>query len=195
MARCARVAAWLWLLAGANAWAGITLHFEGTAANAGAVARVVDTVAAQAERRGWRYQRVGGGEVATLDATTLRLLQAAQGAEDLDDLRGIVVYPHEMSEPLYLVFGSKLRTKNFVKTQFAGADVHIALIELLEAVKPLFADLEVDDEGEYWSTHDRARLDQRLAAAASAMGALHAKMPDARGPVKRPDGRIVDLVR
>lgn len=195
MHRLARFAAILSLLVAAHAEAGITIHFEGTAANAAAVERMTDIAVARAERNGWRSQRIGDGQVATLDAITLKMLEEAQGSKELSDLRGVVVYPDDLSEPLYLVFASKLRTKNFVKTQFAGPAVHVQLVELLEALKPQFADLDVDDEGEYWSTHDRARLEKHLGAATAAMAAFRAQTPDAHGPVKRPDGRILDIVR
>ena len=178
-----------------TAHAGITIHFEGTAASDAAVRKIVDTTAQRAEKHGWRYQRIGAGEVATLDGVTLRMIDEAEGSKAPSDVRGIVVYPHEMSEPLYLVFGPKRRTKNFVKTQFAGADVHVRLVELLESLKPLFAELEVDDEGEYWSTHDRAKLERHLSSALAAMDALRINTAGARGPVKRPDGRILDIVR
>ena len=177
------------------AHAGITIHFEGTAANDAAVRKIVDTTAERAEKRGWRYQRIGAGEVATLDGVTLRMIDEAEGSKAPADVRGIVVYPHEMSEPLYLVFGPKRRTKNFVKTQFAGADVHVGLVELLESLKPLFAELEVDDEGEYWSTHDRAKLERHLSSALAAMDALRIKTAGARGRLPRADGRILDIVR
>jgi hypothetical protein len=62
-------------------------------------------------------------------------------------------------------------------------------------VAPLFTDLDVDDEGQYWKSHDRARLDRHLEAASSALDALHAQSPQARGPVKRADGRIQDIVQ
>ena len=177
------------------ATAGITIHFEGTAASDASVQRIVTAAARRADQNGWRYQRIGDGEVATLDGVTLRMLEEVQGSKELSELRGIVVYPHEMCEPVYLVFGSKRRTKNHVKTQFAGADVHVKVVELLESLKPQFAELEIDDEGEYFPKHDRAELEARLAASLAAMEALRVNTAGARGPVKRPDGRILDIVR
>jgi hypothetical protein len=177
------------------AHAGITIHFEGTAASEAAVQRIAAIATRKAAQNGWRVQPIGEGEVATLDSVTLRMLEEVQGSKELADVRGVVVYPHAMCEPLYLVFGSKRRTKNYVKTQFAGADVHVKVIELMEALKPQFAELDVDDEGEYWQTHDRAKLERHLSASLAAMDALRVNTAGARGPVKRPDGRILDIVR
>jgi hypothetical protein len=47
----------------------------------------------------------------------------------------------------------------FVKTQFGPIEGHVALIELLTALKKEFIpDLEVCDEGSYWETRDLAAL-------------------------------------
>jgi hypothetical protein len=184
----------LWTVA-SLARAGITIHFEGAVASDAGVQKVVDGAAARAQRNGWRVQRVGAGEVATLDSVTLKAMEEIEGTNVPGEWRGVVLYPHEMCEPLYLVFGAKRKTKNHVKTQFAGADVHVKVVELLEALKPMFAELELDDEGEYASTHDRAKLERHLAAARAAMDGLRVNTPGARGPVKRPDGRILDIVR
>jgi len=183
------------LAAACVAHAGITIHFEGTAASDAAVKRIATLAARKATQNGWRVQPIGEGEVATLDSVTLRMLEDVQGTKELADVRGVVIYPHAMCEPLYLVFGSKRRTKNYVKTQFAGADVHVKVIELIEALKPQFSELDVDDEGEYWLTHDRAKLERHLAASLAAMDALRINTAGARGPVKRADGRILDIVR
>ena len=184
----------LWLAA-SHALAGITIHFEGRAADAAAVERILETASAAAAENGWPFRRVVDGEVGELDPGTVKMIEEAEGSGAPAPVRGIVIYPHAMSEPLYIVFGPKSRTKNFVKTQFAGAATHVKVVELLERVAPLFTDLDVDDEGQYWGSHDRARLDRHLEAASSALDTIHAQSPQARGPVKRPDGRIQDIVR
>ena len=44
----------------------------------------------------------------------------------------------------------------FVKTQFGPVEGHVALVEILAALKREFLpDLEVSDEGGYWETRDR----------------------------------------
>ena len=50
----------------------------------------------------------------------------------------------------------------FVKTQFGPVEAHVALIEMLTALKQeFFPDLEVHDEGGYWETRDLAELTRR----------------------------------
>jgi hypothetical protein len=52
----------------------------------------------------------------------------------------------------------------FVKTQFAAIEAHVALVELLSAIKERFVpSLEVNDEGEYWERRDLNTLKARRA--------------------------------
>jgi hypothetical protein len=51
----------------------------------------------------------------------------------------------------------------WTKTQFAGVEVHIALIKLLKYIKSKYiANLEVKDEGEYWEYEDKQRLEKNM---------------------------------
>jgi hypothetical protein len=46
-----------------------------------------------------------------------------------------------------------------VKTQGAGEDIHIALVHLLKYLEKMyFSYIEVNDEGNYWQTMDKAVL-------------------------------------
>jgi len=65
----------------------------------GGAVRDVQVAARKAEQNGWRFQRIGDGEVATLDSVTLKMLEDVQGTKELTDVRGIVVYPDAMCEP------------------------------------------------------------------------------------------------
>jgi len=52
----------------------------------------------------------------------------------------------------------------FTKTQFGPLEGHVALVELLAALRREFLpDLEVTDEGGYWETRDLAELARRMA--------------------------------
>jgi hypothetical protein len=56
----------------------------------------------------------------------------------------------------------------WVKTQFGPVEGHVALVEMLAALKREFMpELEVRDEGQYWETRDLAKLSARI-------GYLHA---------------------
>jgi len=82
-----------------------------------------------------------------------------------------------------------------VKTQFAPVDIHLAVIELLKLIEPCFSDLTVVDEGEYFESGDVDRLLAHLDNCFQTMEQFLAEHPSARGPVRRSDGRILDIVR
>jgi hypothetical protein len=61
----------------------------------------------------------------------------------------------------------------FVKTQFGPIEGHVALVEMLAALKQEFLpDLEVRDEGEYWETRDLARLTAKIGYVQAAIDGL-----------------------
>lgn len=61
----------------------------------------------------------------------------------------------------------------FVKTQFGSVEGHVAVVELLSAIKREFMpDLEVSDEGEYWDRRDVGTLHQKMAFLNRAIGAF-----------------------
>jgi hypothetical protein len=50
-----------------------------------------------------------------------------------------------------------------VKTQFAGPETHVWIVGLLKYLKEHFmADLEVDDEGDYWETGNLETLTAKM---------------------------------
>jgi len=95
-------------------------------------------------------------------------------------LRGIVISPHEKSEPLVFTFDPEGNLRNafvilFVgddpditwynhtKTQFAPIDVHLAVIKLMKYVQQKYiGNLKVTDEGSYWETGDADLLQQKM---------------------------------
>ncbi len=61
----------------------------------------------------------------------------------------------------------------FVKTQFGPLEGHVALVEMLAAVRREFvSDLEVSDEGGYWETRDLAELVRKRSLLGEAMEGL-----------------------
>ncbi|OOG57294.1 hypothetical protein [Rhodanobacter sp. C03] len=177
-----------------SAVAGVTIHFNGQLKDASDVEKVAEAACAVAKAKSWRCESVSGPKDAALDNITVQSLRELDGSADLSKANGVVIYPADMSEPLYLVFGAKNKLDNFIKTQFAGADTHIGVIEIFDAVKPFFRRLEITDEGRYWETRSRANLEEDLASVAAQIAAIKSQRPDVTGPVKRPDGRILDLV-
>ena len=110
-------------------------------------------------------------------------LESAQGDPKVIRLKGILFSPTKC-EPVFLTFtpegwsssflnlqipeqiaeiGSMLMYCINVKTQYAGEDIHIALVHLLKYLeKKYFSYAEVSDEGEYWETMDKAVLHKRF---------------------------------
>jgi hypothetical protein len=95
---------------------------------------------------------------------------------DDEEIRGIVFSPPEC-EPVFLSFNDKNElcspvllkyeiipaTTISVKTQYAGIEVHKALIKLFKHLeKPYFKEFELNDEGGYWNTLDEDTLIQQF---------------------------------
>lgn len=61
----------------------------------------------------------------------------------------------------------------FVKTQFGPVEGHVAIVEVLAALRrEFFPNLEVSDEGGYWQTRDLAALRDRMKHVQSAIDGL-----------------------
>lgn len=172
--------------------AGVTIHFDGTASSEDAVDTILKTACDRAAVLKWDC-RPASPALLREDLVTLSMLRELGSGDDLASVRGVVLSPHPMSEPLTLVFTKSLQTKNFIKTQFAGPDVHIQVVELLAELRPLFSALNVRDEGGYWDKRDRAALERDLEAV-NAFVAEAKKTKGAQGPEKIAGGRIVDLI-
>ena len=53
----------------------------------------------------------------------------------------------------------------------------------------------VDDDGGYWEKRDRSGLDDHFAKSREMLRQMKREEPMLYGPIKLPDGRIVDLIR
>jgi len=139
---------------------------------------------------------LGPPQMLTLeDGATIEVKSATASSEyhPVDDRwRGIIVTP-PACESIWLTFGRAgqmitylpaagshaqpgtylANTSIFTKTQFAGADIHIGVCELLRLCQQHGVELEVTDEGGYWETGDRQQLAERISfldAAISTVG-------------------------
>jgi hypothetical protein len=165
------------------------VHYQGKAKDAAAIEQALAAARSEAIHYGWQVKdanvtnasisRNTGGEAKTYNGP----------------LTGIVIYAHPMCEPVYIQFGTDLIMQDLVKTQFAGADIHMKLIDLLRKLRPLLADLHVDDEGEYWETGDKAKLERQISTVNKMIEGIRKSYPNVKGPIKIGDGRIVDLAR
>lgn len=167
---------------------GVTIHFEGGLGSEVSYEKVVDMSREFALSNGWPCEPIAESFV------TLSRVRNEQDWDYEGPTKGVVLQPHENSDPLRLEFDSSLYVQEYCKTQFAPLEVHIQVIELLRRLEPEFAELSVDDEGEYWSRVDRFALEGHFAACLRAMEDQLANDPRLEGPVRGPGGRIFDLV-
>ena len=176
------------LLFASASWAGVTVHYQGKAKDAAAVAKVLAAARSVASAHGWEVR-----EASVANASVPREV-AGKETTYQGPLNGIVIYPHPMCEPIYIRFGTDLFMRDWVKTQFAGADVHVEVIGLFRKLKPLLADLQVQDEGEYWETNDRTKLATNIATVNAMIESIRKSQSGVKGPVKIGD-RIIDLMK
>lgn len=154
---------------------GVTIHYRGRLADMGRVEdfedRVIDLVL-----------ELGGN---------VRLWRSADDADPRRMVRGLFVdlAPGQETTSLLLspegwlinLFQIEEAEKGllgkppwcFIKTQFGPMEGHIALVELLTALKAeFFADLDVNDEGGYWERRNVNELRQKMAFGQHAIDSL-----------------------
>ena len=85
--------------------------------------------------------------------------------------------------------------QDYVKTQFAGAAVHIQIIELFDLLRPYFKKLAIEDEGEFWEKRDRAVLEGNIRQVDSMIQEIKKKDSKAKGPVRMKSGRMLDVIQ
>lgn len=167
---------------------GVTIHFEGRLRSSGAYQAVVSTAKQFADELGWEYEPIEE-KVATL--------KRVRNEEDWDYeglVKGMVLQPHQNSEPLRLEFDSNLYIQEYTKTQFAPLETHVAVVELLKEIEPYFEKLEVIDEGEYFETHDRGILRKHLDRCFEVLDEYLEQGDKYEGPIRLPSKRIVDVM-
>jgi len=71
-----------------------------------------------------------------------------------------VIQAHRDCEPLTFDPDAKGKVDDWVKTQYAGPEVHIQISDFLSRIGTFFAKLKVDDDTEYWSTRNREDLER-----------------------------------
>lgn len=169
--------------------AGVTIHYEGTATSPDAVGKILAAVTAVAQKNHWKI------EGASVARGKLRRVIEEKNKDYEGRISGVVVRVSDNCEPLYFRFGDDLFMQDYVKTQFAGVDAHIQIVELLKSLRPHFRKLEILDEGDFWDTHDRAVLAGHMAKINSLIEEEKQKNPRARGPVRLDSGRIADIIQ
>ena len=169
--------------------AGVTIHFEGTVSSNDNLSKIFYVVKDFAAKNKWTV------EDASSDQGVLQRVINEENKDYKGKITGIVVRISDQCEPLYFQFGDDLLMQDFVKTQFAGPDVHIKIVELLEIIKPYFKNLNIIDEGEYWETKDREILEKHMNTVNSIINEIKENNPKAVGPIMDNNGRIIDVIQ
>ncbi len=162
---------------------GLTIHYSGKLRNPASIPSLIAEAIDISESMHWPYETI----------------------EPLPDIpiRGVLISP-EGSEPLWLTFHEQGFMCNpilyqhvlefegkgipadaeqwlFTKTQYAGVEVHMALIRLLRYLsQQYFERFELHDESQYWETNDEAicrkrfgEYDRLMDMVGNALDAMH----------------------
>ena len=167
---------------------GLTIHFEGQLKNEAAYEQLLEKVSSIAKTEGWLSEAIES------KVTALSRVRDEQDWDYVGPVKGIVISLAEDCDPVRLEFDSDLYMQEFTKTQFAGVQVHLKVLELLKAMGPFFRNLKVEDEGEYWETGNLQGLTEHMNRAQKAIEAELEKYPNGQMKVKTPSGRIMDLL-
>ena len=160
---------------------GVTIHYRGRLRTPELIDPLIREVTDIARSMSWECQSfdeviLSGDE--ELSAQYLNFWRPAGWTSVR--LRGLFVTPHPRSESLRFLFDPEGRLIDFLdlkfgeppfeelswiftKTQFAGPEVHVAVVGLLKYLKKKYFDVfEVNDEGTYWKTGNLETLTERM---------------------------------
>jgi hypothetical protein len=178
----------LLLLGAPQARAGVTIHYEGKLAHRDGTAELVETARRVARTNHWRF------EISHQPHVTASRMIDGKPIMSNGPVDGIVIYPAEWCEPLRLEVDGDGIMSSYVKTQFAGAEVHVQIVKLLRQLEPLFSYLRVTDEGDYWCTGNVTRLRALLDAIDQVFRDTKAADPKALVRIRLSEGRIGDAL-
>lgn len=167
---------------------GVTIHYNGVANNDDAVTEIIGAAKSFAIANSMPY-RTADDE----DGQLSRVINEVS-TEYTGRVRGVIIEPHYNAEQLKLQFGDDLILCDYCKTQFAPAEVHIAIVKFFKSIQPHFSELNLIDEGEYWETEDITTLYNHLDSCNGKIEAIKKRDDKAKGPVRLDNGRIADYV-
>ena len=167
---------------------GVTIHFSGKLGSPSALDQLISQVSSFAEKHGWPVWPI------VEDLVTLNRVINEQDVEYVGPIRGIGVQPHKDAEPLQFEVDDSLFVQDYCKTQFAGSETHKTIVELMRRLEPLFVELDIYDEAEYWDTGDENLLCNNIEQVDRMINKVIKEHPGARGPVRLASGRIADIV-
>ncbi len=160
---------------------GVSIHYRGRLTDIRKIKIICDELAAIADKMNWCYTRLDEGWSQSTNSTIEVTEQGSHITGHLA-LKGILLKPHPQCESLQFFFDSNGNLRDpismvntcegtlaaeyawvSVKTQFAGPEIHIWIIELLKYIKKFhLTNLEVQDEGAYWETGNVEILKEKM---------------------------------
>lgn len=171
---------------------GVTIHYRGKLKSPDLINPLMDEVEEICISNNWKYQLLN--EEISEEGNTPPIYPLPFENDFEDDgfnhgLRGISFEPHEESESvtflfnaegiLTSIFSNMFRQKSkytwcFVKTQFAGADTHIRIINLMRYLKKkYFKKFEIHDDGGYYPHGNAEELQNRFDYLNNAISTVH----------------------
>ena len=150
---------------------GVTIHYNGTLANTEEAEALLKHASALAAKLNWDFEIV-----------------------DTPNPR-IAIFPHPNCEPLTFDPNENGLLENWVKTQFAGPEIHMQIVDFLAQMAPYFENLVVEDEAEYWETRNRETLENHMDQINEVLRDMQQENPAARIQVREPTSRIVDMIK
>lgn len=167
---------------------GITIHFEGQLKDEASLDAVLALTRSFCEERSWPYESINESCV------TLKRVRDKKDWDYIGPSKGIVVQPHDNSEPFRLEFDKDNYLQEYTKTQFAPIEVHTELVSLLRQLAPHFVSLDVVDESEFYNTNDHSILEGHLNRCFELIDEYLAQPDKYYGPIRLPSKRIVDIM-
>lgn len=134
----------------------ITVHFGGKVSNREKLGELLAFAAYFATENDLYHEFVVDEE--------MPLVRIKDDVVSIDGLpvSGLIILPHPDAEPLLLFFDEEFILHSFCKTQFAGPEVHVFIIDFLRSIAPYFEEFWVEDEGDYWETGDIFILTEKM---------------------------------
>ncbi len=167
---------------------GVTIHFEGKLKSESSY----DQILVMAKE----YANSLNSEIIILDSPN-KILKRVRNNKIWDyegSVKGIQLQPNANSDPLVMQFDKNLYLQDFCKTQFAGIDTHISIIQFLRNIDFLFESLTIIDEGKYFETKSIEILNSKFDNFYIEFEKIKEEEPEYSGPY-RVDGRIIDLLK
>jgi hypothetical protein len=151
---------------------GITIHYSGTAKSEKDVASLYKFAIQYAAKRKWRVQLGRPRRLA-----------------------GIALLPDDDCEPLTLRFTKTRRFSDYCKTQFAGPEVHLDVLQFFQDAARYFSKLAIYDEAlDMCEKPDLRSLKKAFSTSLKYIREGQREHPGSKLKVHLPGGRIADLV-